>query len=343
VTTGFHLLDHPNPNAKVNHDGTYWGYAGRNLPLSGGLGVHTAEGALDAIGVDSGAENVAAYFTHSDRPASYHDLHDSDSDVALLPWTHTAFHVARRGVNSHTVGQSFATKAAQWGQNPDWDDKTLRRGAAKAAEFVAHMADKGITVPLRRLTAAEVDARRPGLFAHGDMQADRTDPGWGTRQWDRYFDLIRQAQQKDTVMATALGSLDLVEPAGPGKIRVAGWTGEPSKRVGIWAADRHGQDVKLNGRSSFVATGDRADLPDGAKAFAAVLDVPYLFGDLTIRASIQTDAGWRAPRFGLSPAPVTIDPAPSSPASPAFDTSAIARHLDAIATETARARELIQT
>lgn len=339
MTTGFHLLDHPNPNAKVNHDGTYWGYAGRNVALSGLTAVHTAEIALDAVGVDTGAEAVANYFTHSDRAASYHDLTDSDSDIDLLPWTHTAFHVARSGINSHTRGHSFATRAAQWGLNPQWDDLALRRGAAKDARFVAYMADRGVTVPLKHLTVADADAAKPGFVAHGDLQTDRTDPGWGTAMWDRYFELIRQAQQETAIMATALGSLDLVEPAGPGKIRVAGWVGEPSKRVSIWAADRHGQDVKLNNRSSFVATGDRADLYDGSKAFSKILDVPYLHGDLTIRASIQTDAGWRAPRFGLSPAPVTIDPATVA----GFDASAMARHLDAIATETARARELITT
>lgn len=309
MSTGFYLLDHPNPNAKHNYDGDYWGYATRVAPESGCCVIHTAENFLDEIGVDTGAESVANYFTHSDRPASYHDLHDSDSDVPCLPPDHTAFHVARSGINRHAWGQSFALKARQWGDNPQWTDRALRRGSARAAWYVRRMSEKGIIVPLKVISVTDADAMRSGFVAHGQLQADRSDPGWGGVMWNRYFSLIEI--ELGGPVAKATGAFEEVTVEGPGRIRVRGWSGEPSHRVAIWAQDRYGQDVKLNNRSSFVAAKERADLPDGAAAFNRYLDVPYLDGEIRVRASLETEDGWLAPEYGQSPQTVTIDPLPT--------------------------------
>lgn len=193
--TGYWLLDNPNPAAPERGDGRYWGYAEmQGEPIW--VTVHTSESFLDAIAPDTGAENVAAYFTRIDDPekaASYHTLVDSDSTVDCLPAgldgtvAHTAFHCWRR--NSRNLGLSFAMRAAEWPAVPSWwRTGALDRGAQVAARWCNRW---GIPIVLR--TLAEVDAGMPGITGHGIIQpADRTDPG-ALFPWDDFLDRVRRA------------------------------------------------------------------------------------------------------------------------------------------------------
>lgn len=194
--TGYYLLDNPNPGAVANPDGTYWGRQVMAAPPIW-ITVHTAESFADLVGADLGAENVAAYFTRSTEPASYHTLVDSDSVVPLLPSgldelpVHTAYHCANR--NTGNLGISFACRSSEWPTMPaDYRRRMLSNGAGVVAAWIrAH------DIPLRRVTLAEVEAEVPGISGHGILQPeDRSDPGLATVfqpslfPWDEFFELV---------------------------------------------------------------------------------------------------------------------------------------------------------
>lgn len=179
MSTGYHLLDHQNPNAPVRADGRrYWGYPGRASTIRPVVVVHSAEAIPDRVGADLAAENVASYFTHSDRPASYHRISDADSRIALLPFAATAFHVAASGWNSRTIGVSTATQAAAWGQDPGHDRRLLANLAADVADALRFLAT--VTPhPARdlvRLADPTLGYGGRGITFHGVIQADRSDP-----------------------------------------------------------------------------------------------------------------------------------------------------------------------
>lgn len=189
-------LANPNPGAKVNGDGTYWGRQHRRDTPSGVVVLHTTEGALDESPPDYGAESTARYFGHSTRPASYHDLVDSDSEVPFLPYDHEAFHDAT-GTNPHSIGVSAGRPAASWGRNPAHDEATLRRMARRGARALRWVAGQKrlAAVPaewVRHLTVAEARARVPGFIAHGELDPSRRSDPWVTHPmarelWGRFL------------------------------------------------------------------------------------------------------------------------------------------------------------
>jgi hypothetical protein len=191
VTTGYYLLDNPNPNAPGRGDGQYWGYASMNsAPRC--VVMHTAESVADVVGDDLGAENVARYFTTTtaDRAASYHTVVDSDSTVRCLPagldetTAHTAFHAY--GVNSWCLGLSLAMRADSWPTVPQaWASKILNRAVNEAAAWCARWG-----IPAARITFTEAQAGGKGFMAHADTSpTDRSDPGAGF-PWDLFLRLV---------------------------------------------------------------------------------------------------------------------------------------------------------
>lgn len=177
---GYYALEHPNPRAKRNPDGTYWGYSTRKGGrVSGVVVVHSAEVAPDYEGEDRGAEATAAYFTHSDRAASYHRIVDSDSIVAFLPFSHTAFHDAT-GTNHHSVGVSMGTQAHTWGTRPDHDDRMVRLAARAIAEALRYAAGQHDNPAdwARWITPAQARRQEPGLVEHGEMDPSRRSDPW---------------------------------------------------------------------------------------------------------------------------------------------------------------------
>jgi hypothetical protein len=146
---------------------------------SGLIVVHTAESALDQIGADSGAEDVAAFIQRRTDPGSYHRLSDSDSTVALVRFDQAAYGDGT-GSNDFAIHISFACKAAGWARMaPERKAAMIRNGAAAAYEAASWLKEThGIEVPPARLTRAESEAREAGFISHGERDPGRrTDPG----------------------------------------------------------------------------------------------------------------------------------------------------------------------
>jgi len=164
-----YLLDY-NPGTQQ------WGYPRRGANLSGTCIIHTAECAMDLEGDDTSAEVCANFIANRSDYGSYHRLVDSDSIIDMIPFEYEAWQDSE--TNPWAVGISAAVQAGKWTSIPaDRRDRIYRNMATAAAEFVRHMARKGITVPLRRITGDEARARVPGFCAHGDSGIARTDPG----------------------------------------------------------------------------------------------------------------------------------------------------------------------
>lgn len=180
MTLGY-LQRNENPNSSVRADGRrYWGYPTRRAEVQV-IPVHTAETAPTT----GSAEAIARYFTHSDRPASYHEVVDNNSWVTCLPPEATAF--GARGWNANAWHLSFATYARQWGDNPEWDDAALRIGAARARKAADHFG-----IPIRRISKTQADRGVKGFIDHARLDPGRrTDPGSGF-PWGRFLDLAKQ-------------------------------------------------------------------------------------------------------------------------------------------------------
>jgi hypothetical protein len=160
----------------------------RRAPVSGVIVMHTAESALDQIGADEGAENVARFIEQRTDPGSYHTLVDTDSRVRLVPFTAEAYG-DRTGSNPHAVHISFACKAAGWARMTPWRRaKMIEKGAAAAVQAAKWIEQtEGVTVPARRITRAQSELREPGFIPHGDRDPERrTDPGKDF-PWDAFL------------------------------------------------------------------------------------------------------------------------------------------------------------
>lgn len=146
---------------------------------SGVVVVHSAENVPDAVAPDLGAEGVARFISARTTPGSYHDLADSDSIIQLVRYGDEAFQDGT-GSNPHAYSVSAAVQAAKWPTMPaDWTAATVRNMAAAAARYAKWLqANYGITIPARRITRAQSDARVPGFISHAERDPERrTDPG----------------------------------------------------------------------------------------------------------------------------------------------------------------------
>ena len=179
-----YLLDY-NPGTQQ------WGYPRRGSQLSGTCIIHTAECAMDLEGDDTSAEVCANFIANRADYGSYHRLVDSDSIIDMVPFEYEAWQDSE--TNPWAVGISAAVQAGKWTTIPaDRRDRIYRNMASAAAEFVQHMAGKGIDVPLRRISGTEARARVPGFCAHGDSGLYRSDPGTQF-DWALFFDYTAQA------------------------------------------------------------------------------------------------------------------------------------------------------
>lgn len=183
----YYLLNNKNPRAK----GGFHGYASRNKTPTA-IVLHTAENNPSS----NSAVAIGQYFSRTERQASYHTVVDSSQALRLLPWGYTAFHV--RGANSWTLGLSFATRAALWGQHPRWDAQAIEHAAKEAAAMA-----KRYGIPVRLVSAA--DARRgvKGFTTHAAMDPGRrSDPGAGFPM-QKFLDRTRfylSGEEKDDEM-----------------------------------------------------------------------------------------------------------------------------------------------
>lgn len=168
---GTYLEDNP-PRTRQYHQP-------RRAKPTGLIVVHTAESALDMIGADTGAEDVARFIQLRTDFGSYHTIVDSDSRVRLVPFDAEAYG-DRTGSNSFAIHISFACKAAGWADmSPVRVGAFIRQGAVAAAEAAKWLKNvHGVTVPSLRITKAQSDAGVPGFISHALRDpARRSDPG----------------------------------------------------------------------------------------------------------------------------------------------------------------------
>jgi hypothetical protein len=142
---------------------------------------------------------VAGFISRRSDPGSYHDLCDSDSALALIPWAWEAFHDAT-GTNRHSVGIAAAWQAHQLPRlmrdHPRWVSAVIRNMAGRAAAYDRWLrSERGIAIPARRITASEARAGRPGFCTHAQLDPERrTDPGFGTHPalFEEFLDEYRK-------------------------------------------------------------------------------------------------------------------------------------------------------
>ncbi|MDH4347067.1 MAG: N-acetylmuramoyl-L-alanine amidase [Thermoleophilia bacterium] len=148
--------------------------------------MHTMEAAerLDT------AEVVARWFARPDAEVSAHYCVDADSIVQCVREQDIAWHA--RGGNDHSIGIELAGYA---GQGPKgWDDDYSWAVLERASALVADLCRRH-DVPVRRLRADDLRARRRGLTGHADVSAafgrsTHWDPG-PDFPWRRFLRLIR--------------------------------------------------------------------------------------------------------------------------------------------------------
>jgi hypothetical protein len=173
----------------VTHPPRIRQFRDRGTAPSGVVVVHTAESYPDEHGPDDGAENVARFIQGRITYGSYHHLADSDSIVRLVPYSQQAYGDGT-GSNPHAYHVSAATQAHRWpALSPEWRDATVRNMARAAARYARWLrAEHGITIPARRISRAQSDARIPGFISHAERDPGRrTDPG-ADFPWELFLD-----------------------------------------------------------------------------------------------------------------------------------------------------------
>ena len=184
---GYYLEDHP-PAVRQYR-------APRRENLSGLIEIHTAENALDLMGGDSGAENVARFIARRTNYGSYHRIVDRDSIVRLVDFDNEAFH--DRFTNRYSIGLSVALRAGDWPTlTPEHTRQYLEHLVTAAVEAAAHIQTRtGIVVPPLRIPREQSRNRAPGFMGHGDSDPGRrSDPG-AEFPWIAFLNLFRAARQ----------------------------------------------------------------------------------------------------------------------------------------------------
>jgi len=153
-------------------------------PYTGTVYLHTPESVMDDVGPDTGAERVASFIWSRPDPGAYHDIVDSDSDVLLIHPRKAAYHIAERGADGTNLRHgsfsvSMATSAHMWGENVDWDYRTVKRAAKRVAVYLFWLHDNYGLDPYascRWLDYGQAQNREPGICLHGVAQpVDRSD------------------------------------------------------------------------------------------------------------------------------------------------------------------------
>jgi len=158
----------------------------RRAEVTGAIVVHTAENNTDVKLPDGGAEAVARFISTRSNAGSYHSVVDSDSVINVGKYEWEMFHEGTGG-NRWSLGLSFACRASQWGNLPDWwEEGALANGAREAKNMAKWVQNTtGVTVPAKRISPVEYRAGEPGFVGHGELDPSRrSDPGdnfpWNT-------------------------------------------------------------------------------------------------------------------------------------------------------------------
>lgn len=175
--TGFYLIDNPPRRSQ--------GGTPRWEPANGMVGVHTTEGALDAILPDRGAENVANYIVNRSNPGSYHEVHDYDSVVVMAPDSWMTWHTAAANLNGPAWGISAACRSTEWTVDPTHPNYwwTITVIASMGRSIRAYWERNGYDVEssARWLTKDQARNRQTQhgrLYHHGVAQPEDRSDAW---------------------------------------------------------------------------------------------------------------------------------------------------------------------
>lgn len=178
---GYYLLDNPPASRQF--------YPSRQSGLSGGVIIHTTEG---AGGMDS-AEKTAGFISRRQDPGSYHCIVDSEADTAvhLMPDDYVAFGVAASGYNSRCWMIAIAAPSAALVADSPYTQIEIDN---MAREIVAFWVRNGFDPISSARFIGEETKNQPGIAHHGDVQPwDRSD-AWSRREDRWVFDsLLLQA------------------------------------------------------------------------------------------------------------------------------------------------------
>jgi hypothetical protein len=174
MATGYYLLDNRTAIPQC-------GYPRRGgAKASGTIILHDAEGGTDLSGADMGAENVANYIRTRDSYGSYHDLVDRDTHIPMAPIDYETWHSVPD--NPWSFGISVAWNKADLATMTYAQRRSYYVPLARVVlKRVADFAKRGIKVPIdRMLTAAETQARKPGISTHSRTDPSRRSDPFGT-------------------------------------------------------------------------------------------------------------------------------------------------------------------
>lgn len=201
MSTGYYLLDNPNPNASTSGDGPYQFHG--QLKARGEKRVvshHTAETSPTV----KSAEAIGGYFTHTSRAASYQTVYDSTGPLPLIPWDGVAYGI--RNFNTPTIHLSAATRAIYWGKQPEWDDATVRHIAKDVKR-----AERDFDIPIQRISAGAARNGAKGHVSHAEMDPSRrSDPGAGY-PWKKIFSLAKGTDLPDRILREGMQGGDVLD------------------------------------------------------------------------------------------------------------------------------------
>lgn len=182
MATGYYLLDNRTaiPQCGKNRR--------NSARASGTIILHDAEGGTDLSGADTGAESVANYIKNRSSYGSYHDLVDRDTHIPMAPIDYETWHSVPD--NPWSVGICVAWTKADLPRMTAAQRRSYYVPLARVVlKRVADFALRGITVPTHRmLTAAETQARKPGISTHSRTDPSRRSDPFGTdSKYEREF------------------------------------------------------------------------------------------------------------------------------------------------------------
>jgi len=215
---GYYLLDNPPASPQF--------YPSRNNGLSGGVVIHTTEGA----GGDTAAENTAGFISGRSDPGSYHMIVDTDSSVAMMPDDYVAFGVAAPGFNSKCWMIAIAARSSDLDPNSPYTQTEIDRMGAEIAAFWQR---NGINIAEASQFIGEGVKDRPGLAHHGDVQpADRSD-AWSRREDRWIFDsaLLQAIERHAGVAPVAPPTPTQPVPVAPDTVWRVGSTGDKVRSI----------------------------------------------------------------------------------------------------------------
>jgi N-acetyl-anhydromuramyl-L-alanine amidase AmpD len=149
--------------------------------------IHT----MEAPDKPTTAESVARWFATGDAKASAHYCVDSDSIVQCVREEDAAWHAP--GANRNGIGIEHAGYASRSAAN--WMDSSTTAMLFRSAKLVARIC-RQYGIPIVRLTADDLRAKRRGLCGHVDVTdafnggKGHTDPG-PNFPWEMYLSMIR--------------------------------------------------------------------------------------------------------------------------------------------------------